>query len=79
MLEDGGSVVVKVDPGEREALVASEPETFVVTPHYRDSPMVVVRLGAVGEDELEELLVDAWRREAPARVLAAYDAEHPIA
>jgi hypothetical protein len=36
-----------------------------------------VRLDAVDSDELTELLTDAWRVRAPAKVRAAFDAEHP--
>ena len=77
MLEDGASIVVKVDLGEREALVQTDPETFVVTDHYRDYPMVIVRLSAVDQEELEELLTEAWRRTASKRLLVDYDAGHP--
>ena len=37
--EDGESIALKIDPGEREALVAMQPETFVVTPHYENHPV----------------------------------------
>lgn len=79
MLEGGESIVVKVDLGEREAMVQASPETFVVTDHYRNYPMVVVRLAAVDREELAELLTEAWRRTAPRRLLADYDAGHPPA
>ena len=59
---------------EREALVASEPEKFVMP---RASEMryrwVSVRLDAIDVDELRELLLDAWRMCVPKRVAAAYD------
>jgi hypothetical protein len=35
---------------------------------------VLVRLEAVGLDELTELITDAWRLKAPKRALAAYEA-----
>jgi len=34
---------------------------------------VLVRLDAVREEVLGELLGDAWRTQAPKRVVAAYD------
>ena len=59
---------------EREALVASEPEKFLMP---RPSDMryrwVCVRLGALDVDELRELLVDAWRMCVPKKVAAAYE------
>ncbi|HSH59721.1 MAG TPA: MmcQ/YjbR family DNA-binding protein [Acidimicrobiales bacterium] len=59
---------------EREALVASEPDKFLMP---RPSDMryrgVCVRLDAIDIDELRELLLDAWRMCVPNRVSAAYD------
>jgi hypothetical protein len=75
--EDGESVVVKVDPGEGEILLAAEPEVFFVTPHYHGYPLVLVRLAAIEEDELAEVLAESWRRAAPAKLLRAYDEAHP--
>ena len=62
------------DLGEKEELLASDPDTFFTTPHYDGHPMVLVRFAAVDVDELTELLTESWRLRAPARVLAAFDA-----
>jgi hypothetical protein len=35
---------------------------------------VLVRLAAIEEDELAEVLEDSWRRKAPKRLVAARDA-----
>jgi len=72
--EDGESIVVWVDFLEREALTQEQPETFVVTDHYRDYPMVIMRLATVDPDELRELLIESWRRVAPKRLVAEFDA-----
>ena len=59
---------------EREALVSSEPDKFLMP---RPSDMryrwVCVRLDAIEVDELRELLVDAWCMCVPKKVAAAYD------
>jgi hypothetical protein len=68
--DDGETLVVKVDMGERELLMAAEPETFFITDHYRDWPSMLVRLGAIGEDELREVLTDSWLIAAPKRLAA---------
>ena len=47
---------------------------FFTLPHYDGYPVVLVRLAAIAEDELEEVLREAWRVRAPRRLLAAYDA-----
>ncbi len=70
---DDESLVVKVDMGERELLMGAEPETFFVTNHYRDYPYVLVRLGAIEEDELREVLTDSWLMVAPKRLAATLE------
>lgn len=60
---------------DREALVLSEPDTFMLP---RQSDMrynwVVVRLAEIDLAEMTELLVDAWRMVVPKKVFAAYEA-----
>jgi hypothetical protein len=76
--EEGDVLVVFVDSLEEKAiLIASDPEKFFTLPHYDGHPTVLVRFDAVDADELTELLTDAWRARAPAKVRAAFDAEHP--
>ncbi len=59
---------------ERDALVAAEPDKFLMP---RPSDMryrwVRVRLDAISVDELRELLVDAWRMCVPKKVAVAYE------
>ena len=59
---------------EREALVDSEPEKFLMPgPSDMRYRWVRVRLDAIDVDELQELLVDAWRMCVPKKVAAAHD------
>jgi hypothetical protein len=63
---------------EREALVASEPDKFLMPrPSEMRFRWVQVRLDAIDVDELRELLVDAWRMCVPKKVSHAYDQAHP--
>jgi hypothetical protein len=59
---------------ERAALVASDPEKFLM-PERSDERYnwVRVRLAEIEEDELRELITDAWRMCVPKKVAAAYD------
>lgn len=59
---------------EREALVESEPDKFLM-PSLTDMRFrwVCVRLDAIDADELRELLVDAWRMCVPKKVADAYE------
>jgi hypothetical protein len=67
-------VFVKAGLAEKTALLASDPSTFFVTPHYAGSPGVIVRLRTVEDAQLRELLVEAWRFVAPKRLVREYDA-----
>jgi len=58
---------------ERDALVASEPEKFLLPkPSDMRYRWVVVRLDRIDEDELRELIEDAWRMCVPKRVAAEH-------
>jgi hypothetical protein len=60
---------------DKEILLASDDGTKLFTePHYNGFPAVLVRLAAIEPDELEELIVDAWRSQAPASLVTEYDA-----
>jgi hypothetical protein len=58
---------------EREALVASEPDVFVMpaTSDLRYN-WVVVRLDAIDRVRLREIVLDAWRMVVPKKVAASY-------
>mgnify|MGYP001611736738 CR=1 FL=1 len=74
--EDGDSlVVIGVGFDEREMLIEAEPEVFHFTPHYRDWPMVLVRLSKVRPGTVEALLLRHWRKIAPKKLLAAFSGE----
>ena len=67
--EDGESLAIRMEFGEREILVEGEPETFYFTEHYRNYPMVLIRLPKVHPDELKRIFGNAWRRFASKRII----------
>ncbi len=67
-------VAIRVaDQVEKQLLLASDPEKFFTEPHYNGFPAVLVRLPAIGVDELRELIEDAWRCQAPKSLVAAWE------
>jgi hypothetical protein len=70
LLPDGRTLALRVEPNEREALLAAVPDVFFVTPHYEGWPMVLIRLPRIERRDLAERLEEAWRFMAPARLLA---------
>ena len=55
------SLVVAVDFDQRSGMLADAPETYYVTDHYVDYPVVLVRLSQIGIYQLRDLLGSAWR------------------
>jgi hypothetical protein len=51
--------------GEKDLLLASDERVYFTEPHYNGFPAVLVRLAVIDVDELQELLTDAWRCQAP--------------
>jgi hypothetical protein len=57
---------------EKQALLALDPEVFFTEPHYNGYPAVLVRIPAIEQDLLEQVLADAWRCRAPKKLLAEF-------
>jgi hypothetical protein len=64
MKEDGESLAIRMEFGEREILMEGEPRTFYITEHYRNYPMVLVHLSRLHPDELRRIFHNAWKRNA---------------
>ena len=50
------TLVVCVSIAERDELIAADPETYYLKPHYEDYPCVLVRLSKIQPDALRDLL-----------------------
>ena len=55
------SLAVRIDFGQRAELMTADPDVYYVTDHYRNYPVVLVRLCRVHPDALRDLLGMAWR------------------
>jgi hypothetical protein len=66
--EDGETLVLKLSFVVRDHLIASEPDVFFLTDHYRNYPYVLVRLPRVTKAKLAPLLEESWRQVAPTRL-----------
>ena len=53
-----------------------DPSVYFTTPHFDGYPAVLARLDAISEEELEELVVEAWLCRAPKRLADRYAGEH---
>ena len=73
MWEDGETLVVKCGDDERDFRMKADPETFFITDHYRGYPTVLVRLTRVTTTDLRDVLEQAWRLNAPRRLVKEYE------
>jgi hypothetical protein len=72
--EDGDSLVMPGVPrDEREMLVESQPKLFYFTDHYRDYPMVLIRLSKASRATVEPLLRRHWRTLASKKAVKEFD------
>ena len=63
---------------EKDMLLTARPSTLFTEPHYNGFPAVLVRLAAVDVDELEGLIRNAWRCQAPAALVRSFDEQRGL-
>lgn len=73
--EAEGGLVLMCDHDEKAALLAAGDPAFFTTPHYDGSAVILVDLERVDPAQLGELVREAWRRKAPARLRKALDTD----
>lgn len=71
--EDGETLVVKCGDEERDFRMLADSGTFFITDHYRGYPTVLIHLAKVRPADLRDVLEEAWRRNAPKRLVTEYD------
>jgi len=70
----GGPILaVRVgDLGEKEAVLAANPDAFFTIPHFDGYAAVLISLPAVDGAALRDAVTDGWLAQAPARLSDAY-------
>lgn len=58
--------------GAKEALLADASRLYFTTPHFDGYAAILVRIDAIGAQDLDELIVEAWLARAPKRLAEAY-------
>jgi hypothetical protein len=58
---DPDSLSVRIDFDRREQLIAADSDTYYLTDHYVNYPVVLVRLNRVHHDALRDLLRMGWQ------------------
>ena len=70
---DGPILAVRVeDLGEKEAVLAANPEAFFTIPHFDGYSAVLIELPTVPEKALREAITDGWLACAPPKLASQY-------
>ncbi len=64
---------VKCTKEEQEVLIAEQPDVYSIAPYVGRFGWVQVQLSKVDADELHELIIEAWRRTAPKKLVKEYE------
>lgn len=67
--------VFKVSFEERDMLVETDPQTFFYTDHYRSHELVLAHPERLDPEWARANLLRIWRKQAPKRLLKAFDAK----
>jgi hypothetical protein len=73
VINDRVLAVIVPSLSAKEVILGSSPDKFFTEPHYNGFPAVLVRLDSVAPEEIEDLLVDAWRCKAPSEAVKLFD------
>jgi len=73
--EDDSVVLMEVSFDEREMLMEAESATFHFTPHYKDYPCVLARIGSLHPGSFRAFLERRFRKIAKKAVVKAWEAE----
>lgn len=72
--EDDSAVLQETPFDERELLMEADPETFHITPHYKNYPIVLARLARLDPDQARGFLERRWRKMATRAMVLTRDA-----
>jgi hypothetical protein len=70
---DGPILAVRVaDLGEKEAILAANPDAFFTIPHFDGYAAVLIQLRKASPNALHEVITDGWLAAAPAKLANQY-------
>ena len=73
---EDSSVVLRVGSIEqRDMMLELDPQTYFITDHYKDWPVILVRIAKITPTELKTMLERRWRQIAPKKLQREVDGE----
>jgi hypothetical protein len=71
--EAEGALAIHCDFLDREMLLQADPDVFFLNDHYKNYPMILVRLEKISAEALPDLIERAWRMRAPKKLVEKVD------
>ncbi len=71
--EAEGALAIRCDFLNRQILLLAQPDVYFLTDHYRDYPMILMRLEKASKTVVVEAVERAWRLVAPAKLVKQRD------
>ena len=72
-VKDADTAVLMCPIEEKEFLFESAPAIYYETDHYKGWPSLLVRLGAISDEELRLRMENAFRFKAPRKLVKAWE------
>ncbi|MCV9963340.1 MmcQ/YjbR family DNA-binding protein [Pararhizobium sp. BT-229] len=71
-MKEASVLVVMCALEEKEMLIELAPDLYFETDHYKGWPAMLVRLDVIGDQDLTQRLISAWRQKAPKRLASGF-------
>lgn len=75
--EAEGALAIRCDFLDRQILLVAQPDVFFLTDHYRDYPMILLRIDKASRAAMTDAVERAWRLVAPAKLVRLRDETSP--
>ena len=71
-IKNNDTIVLSLPIDRKEQLMEMAPEIYFQTDHYIGWPSLPLRITAIGDEELQLRLIEAWQYRAPKKLLATF-------
>lgn len=75
--EAEGALAIRCDFLDRQILLLAQSDVFFLTDHYRDYPMILMRIDKASREAMTDAVERAWRLVAPAKLVRLRDETPP--
>jgi hypothetical protein len=73
-IREPGVLVLMCNLEAKEMLLMVAPHIYFELPHYKGYPAILAHLDIIESDEIAEMIEEYWRKIAPKKMVADYDA-----